>query len=405
MKKLVIIGNIIPEPQSTAAGKRMMQLIDLFANSQYKITFLSTTPASEYSVDLRSKNVDSATILLNDSSFGKILSELHPDIVLFDRFITEEQFGWRVAEVCPNALRILDTEDLHFLRKAREQAYREGKEMDGAELVTDIFKREMASILRSDLSLIISEFEYDLLVKKFSISPEILFYIPLFAEENSCGKSFEQRRNFVSIGNFLHAPNWFTVLKLKDLWPEIKKLVPPAEMHIYGAYPSHKVYQLHNKHDGFLIKGRAEEVKSLFSEMRVLLAPIPFGAGIKGKLLESMQYGLPSVTTPAGAEGMNDEREWNGFIAQNESFFVQYASALYQDEKKWLESQKTGFRITASRFNKNAFVNPFLAKISEILNNLKRHREAHFLGQILLHHTTLSTRYLSRWIELKNKEN
>ena len=404
MKNLVIIGKVFPEPNSTAAGSRMIQLMDLFLTQNYQITFLSTASISENSFDLSSKNIQFQNILLNDSSFDELIKNLNPDIVVFDRFNTEEQFGWRVSEQVPNAVKILDTEDLHFLRNAREKAFKQNRNLEHSDLINDVFKREMASILRCDLSLIISEFEMNLLIEKFKIDENILFYLPLFGEVRKPEPSFSERKNFISIGNFLHEPNWQTVLQLKKLWKDIKNQLPEAEIHIYGAYATEKVFQLHNEKEGFIIKGRAENVESVFSQAKVLLAPIPFGAGIKGKLLESMQFGLPNVTSAVGAEAMQGNHDWNGFITDNETEFVEKAVLLYQDENLWQKSQENGFKIIENRFKKELFEPNFIHKIQEISENLESHRNQNFLGQILQHHTLQSTKYLSKWIEEKNKK-
>ena len=132
MKNLVIIGKVFPEPNSTAAGSRMIQLMDLFLTQNYQIKFLSTASISEKSFDLSSKNIQFQNILLNDNSFDELIKNLNPDVVVFDRFNTEEQFGWRVSEQVPNAVKILDTEDLHFLRTAREKAFRQNKFLENA---------------------------------------------------------------------------------------------------------------------------------------------------------------------------------------------------------------------------------------------------------------------------------
>ncbi len=403
MKHLVIIGTVFPEPNSTAAGKRMLQLIDFFQQEKFKVSFLSAASFSEHSFDLNSKEIEAYTIKLNDSSFENLIAELNPDIVIFDRFASEEQFGWKVSEICPNAVKILDTEDLHFLRKARETAFKQNRKLDDQDLLNDVFKREIASILRCDLSLIISEFEMDLLTEKFKIDKHILYYLPLFAEVKPSLFSFSERKNFISIGNFLHEPNWQTVLKLKKLWPKIKSKVPEAELHIYGAYATHKALQLHNEREGFLIKGRVENVEKVFSESKVLLAPIPFGAGIKGKLLESMQYGLPNVTSTIGAEGMNGNLPWNGFVCDDENEFVEKSVSLYQKDSDWLQLQKKGFEIIEKRFKKEDFLPQFSERLDEMSNNLEKHRNANFLGQILQHHSLQSTKYLGKWIEEKNK--
>ena len=403
MKHLVIIGTVFPEPNSTAAGKRMLQLIDFFQQEKFKVSFLSAASFSEHSFDLNSKEIEAYTIKLNDSSFENLIAELNPDIVVFDRFASEEQFGWKVSEICPNAVKILDTEDLHFLRKARETAFKQNRKLDDQDLLNDVFKREIASILRCDLSLIISEFEMDLLTEKFKIDKQILYYLPLFAEVKPSLFSFSERKNFISIGNFLHEPNWQTVLKLKKLWPKIKSKLPEAELHIYGAYATQKALQLHNEREGFLLKGRVENVEKVFSESKVLLAPIPFGAGIKGKLLESMQYGLPNVTSTIGAEGMSGNLPWNGFVCDDENEFVEKSVSLYQKDSDWLPLQKKGFEIIEKRFKKEDFLPQFSERLDEMSNNLEKHRNANFLGQILLHHSLQSTKYLGKWIEEKNK--
>jgi glycosyltransferase involved in cell wall biosynthesis len=404
MKNLIIIGKVFPEPNSTAAGSRMIQLMDLFLAQNYQITFLSTASISENSFDLSSKNIQFQNILLNDNSFDELIKNLNPEIVIFDRFTTEEQFGWRVSEQVPNAIKILDTEDLHFLRNAREKAFKQNKILENSDLINDVFKREMASILRCDLSLIISEFEMNLLIEKFKFDENILFHLPLFGEVKKSETSFSERKNFISIGNFLHEPNWHTVLQLKKLWKDIKKQLPEAEIHIYGAYATEKVFQLHNEKEGFIIKGKAESVETVFKTAKVLLAPIPFGAGIKGKLLESMQFGLPNVTSTIGAEAMHGNHDWNGFITDNETEFVEKAVLLYQDENIWRKSQENGFKIIENRFKKELFEPHFIYKIQEISENLELHRNQNFLGQILQHHTLQSTKYLSKWIEEKNKK-
>ena len=117
--QLLIIGFVLPEPNSSAAGNRMMQLIDLFKENNYKITFASTAQNIEFSENLENHSVDFVKIELNSETFDEFIIQLNPDVVLFDRFLTEEQFGWRVCENCPNALRILDTEDLQDRKSTR----------------------------------------------------------------------------------------------------------------------------------------------------------------------------------------------------------------------------------------------------------------------------------------------
>jgi len=376
-----------------------MQLIRLFEEKDYKITFLTSSKNAEFSEKIPFQEIE-----INNENFDDLIKKLNPDIVLFDRYISEEQFGWRVSENCPDALKILDTEDLHFLREARRKAFSEQRSFRDGDLMNDVFKREIASILRCDISLIISEFELNLLTEKFKINPEILFYIPFLSNGKiPFSNDFNKRKNFVSIGNFLHEPNWHTVLKLKKIWKKIRKELSGTELHIFGAYASEKVFQLHNEKEGFLVKGRADSVENIFNEYKILLAPIPFGAGLKGKLFESMLYGIPNITTSIGAEAMHRNSDWNGFIEDDDEKFIEKSVALYQDENLWKNAQQNGYQILKTVFDENLYINPLFEKIATLQNQLKSHRNRNFLGLILQHHQLNSTKYMSRWIEEKNK--
>src|SRR5690606_9959542 len=131
-------------------------------------------------------------------------------------FMTEEQFGWRVKQVFPNILTILDTEDLHFLRRARTTSFKNNTPLD---LDTPDCYRELSSIYRSDLSIIISKVEYDLLKNHFNVSEKQLIYLPFIENEiTEDFFDFQSRKNLMFIGNFIHEPNYQTVLRLKNIW-------------------------------------------------------------------------------------------------------------------------------------------------------------------------------------------
>jgi hypothetical protein len=410
VQQLLIIGFVWPEPNSSAAGGRMLQLISLFKEQGYSITFASPAQDSDFMVNLEEFGVDKKSIALNCASFDVFVNELNPTVVLFDRFMMEEQFGWRIAENCPNALRLLDTEDLHCLRLARQKAFKENRLFETSDLMTEeVAKREIASILRCDLSLMISEFEMELLTTTFKIDKALLYYLPFLLEPRNVTAfdklpSFEDRMDFVFIGNFLHEPNWNAVQYLKEIiWPLIRKRLPQAVLNIYGAYPSQKVLQLHQPKEGFLIKGRAPKAQEVVSSARVVLAPLRFGAGIKGKLVEAMQCGTPSVTTTIGAESMHGDLPWNGFIADNPQVFADEAVQLYNDKKRWIEVQYNGLAIVNQRYSKALFGEDFKKQIVFLQANLQQHRLTNFIGAMLQHHTLSSTKYMSRWIEAKNK--
>ena len=405
---ILIIGKVWPEPSSSAAGSRTLQLINLFLEQNWQVSFASAASESDYSFDLKSLGISTLHIVLNDSSFDDLVKNMQPHMVLFDRFTSEEQFGWRVAQNCPNALRILDTIDLHCLRLARQEAIKQNRDFSLLDLNSDFAKREIASIYRSDVSLMISDYEMDLLINHFKIDNSLLHYVPFLLDpilkKDNQWPSFSEREHFLSIGNFLHEPNWDAVLFLKQfIWPLIRKQLPKAEIHIYGAYPSKKVFDLNNLKEGFLIKGRADSVERVMKKTKVCLAPLRFGAGIKGKLIDAMQFGVPSVTTDIGAESMHGEFPWNGIIANQPHKFAEAAVELYTNEIKWQQAVENGAQILNNFFLKSNHSDLLIDKLLFLKNQLKSHRLSNFIGEMLMHHTVMGTKYMSLWIEAKNK--
>jgi glycosyltransferase involved in cell wall biosynthesis len=406
---LLIICTVWPEPTSSAAGSRMLQLIALFQGQGCRITIACDANETEHSDDLSAYRLEKLKIALNDSAVDEQLKLISPSFVLFDRFMTEEKYGWRVAEQCPNALRILDTEDLHCLRKARQDAFKKQTAVTPSFLLNDTSKREIASIYRCDLSLIISTHEMDLLQSFFKIDKELLHYIPflldpLTTDDIPKWPTYEERAGFISIGNFLHEPNTNAVLYLKEeIWPMIRKALPKAELHIYGAYVPDRITILHRPEQGFYVKGRAANSKQVIEKAKVLLAPLRFGAGIKGKLTEAMQCGTPSVTTSIGAEGMHGGYDWNGAITDDPAAFAKYAVELYISEPNWNIAQSNGYRIINEFYNKELHSKAFIQKILQIEKSFDQHRACNFIGSMLMHHTLAGTKFMSKWIELKNK--
>lgn len=401
-----IIGYVWPEPTSSAAGVRMLQLIQSFIQHGFKVVFASAAQHSEHEFKLENIGVSTHTILLNDDSFNTFIKDLNPTYVLFDRYMIEEQFGWRVSENVPQAIKILDTEDLHFLRQARQKAYKQQVAIGTDLLQSDLAKREMASILRCDITLIISKFELDLLIQTYKIPKFLLCYLPIWFEPNlNLSKDFEDRKDFLFIGNFYHEPNRTAVFFLKEkIWPAIRKKLPQANLHIYGAYTDEVIRQLHHDASGFLVKGRAHEVQAVMQTHRVCLAPLQFGAGIKGKLLEAMKAQTPSITTTIGAEGIADSPDWPGFVCDDIAQMIEKSICLYTQPDLWRDKVELGNKILAENFNRSRVEPNLYEAINKIQQDLKQHRSNNFMGQILQHQTILSARYLSKYIMAKNKK-
>ena len=407
MKKVLVIGYVWPEPNSSAAGTHMMSLLNAFRAQNWDVEFATPAQRTDHMVNLDDFGITSQSIALNCDSFDEYVKTYNPDIVMFDRFMMEEQFGWRVDKHCPHAIKILDTEDLQCLRNARHEAFKGEREFTTSDLHSDIAKREIAAILRCDLSLIISSYEMSLLNSVFKIEPSLLHHLPFMVDLSSLPtstKTFEQRQHFMTIGNFRHAPNWDAVLYLQKIWPLIRKQLPKAELHIYGSYPPPKATALNNPKTGFLIKGWADNAFDVMQSARVCLAPLRFGAGIKGKLLEAMIMQTPSVTTNIGAEGMHNDLSWPGKIANTADDFANAAIEMYTNQSDFEQAQQDGNTLLNTLYDKAQLSAALIQKVDSISSDLNAHREKNFTGQMLKHHTMRSTQYMSQWIAEKNKK-
>ncbi|BFT30625.1 glycosyltransferase family 4 protein [Alteromonas sp. D210916BOD_24] len=411
---VAIIGYVWPEPKSSAAGQNMLSIIHSCQAAGYQVSFFTAATDSAHKVDLAAIGVTSYDIALNCSSFNTRIAELNPDIVIFDRYMTEEQFSWRVKEACPHALRVLNTEDLHSLRQARHEAVKSNGDAMTANLNNELAQREIAAMLRSDITLVISQYEMALLKDFYRVPASQLYYHPLVTGaivRNT--PSFEARAHFVHIGNFRHAPNWDAVLQLKQhIWPEIRRALPQAQLHIYGAYPPKKATQLHNEKQGFLVKGWADSVEEVMVNARVLIAPLRFGAGIKGKLLDAMRCATPSITTWIGAEGIVDDNlhnVWPGAICDDNlndpdtiDDYVRHAVALYTQKSCWQEaSQKTASCL--DQFDQHKPQVDLGTHLKQLTTILAQHRQGLFMQGLVWHHTLNATKYMSQWIEAKNR--
>jgi len=408
LKKILLLASNWPEPASSAAGSRTLQLLDLFLEDGWQLTFMTAAELRPHSAPLP-KEVDILPLTLNSSEMDDVFKNLDPDLVWFDRFMLEEQYGWRIAAVCPHAKRMLDTIDLHSLRDIRQKALHQNRKPQRSDWFSDVALRELASIYRSDLSLLISDAEERILTEELNIPKSLLHITPfLLSESEQKGDTtlpeFAKRKDFVTIGNFRHPPNADSVRFLyESIWPAIRSACPDAKLSIYGADLTAAIQTLHQPDKGFFLQGRAENAIEVLSHYRVCLAPLRFGAGLKGKLLDAMHAGTPSVTTSIGAEGMQGPFIWPGAVKDEPAAFVKAAIDLYQQESLWFSAQKQISPLLKGRFDKKTHGDKLLQRIHNLRETASASSIDQLTGALLRHHQHRSTEYMSRWIEAKNK--
>ena len=207
--------------------------------------------------------------------------------------------------------------------------------------------------------MLLSTFERRLLIDHFKV-PEQLLYLSQFhypdlthPSSSLTSPTFQDRDHFVFIGNFRHSPNFDAVSWLKkSIWPLIRKELPEAQAHIYGAYPSKEMMDLTAKEMGFHVLGHTPDQYITLQKYRINLAPLRFGAGIKGKISDAWWCGTPTLSTQIGFEGMADDYNLQAYTGQSPEDFALKAVELYKDETMWKEAQSLGFRILQAHYSK-----------------------------------------------------
>ncbi len=196
-------------------GVRTWDLVDiLMKSSEYEVSFISPGKMNNYTEEMKQKGIHTFQCQPNDAAFDTLLHQLKPNLVIFDRFVTEEQFGWRVRNIAPHAALIIDSQDLHSLRHARQDAILKGKTIE--DIVSTIptvdsseLLREVSTIHRADHTLVVSSFEKHILTQHYGVPAEKISLAPFYYPKVSVSNfpSWEERRNFTMIGNFRHDPN------------------------------------------------------------------------------------------------------------------------------------------------------------------------------------------------------
>ncbi len=413
----LLISTVWPEPFSSAAGLRDLNLIEGLLSLGHPVVLASAADnpkGLEYCRGLeREGRISCLPIRLNHVSFDEELARLREQGlcgVIYDRFVMEEQYGPRVRSVCPEWLQILDTQDLHFLRLSREQAHRRGEDLlvRNGQLPSDwdetAVVRELSSLHRVDLTLLISPVERDLLVEAFGVDSERLalstFAYPKRQHAPGLELGYGGRSGFCFVGNFRHAPNLDAFRWLRDeLWEAIRVRVPGAELRIWGAYPTQEVFEAHAPRRGFLVMGEAPGLQEVFAPARASLVPVRFGAGIKGKVSDSWAHGVPVAATWLGLEGMcaPDSGVLGAGSARD---FVDLAVRLHDDPAAWEQARSRGWEALEARYSGEVF----MRELREALERAsKRHsmRENDWVRRMLTHHSLETPRYFGKWLELK----
>jgi len=426
---ILFVSPLWPERTSSAAGVRTSDLIESFLSKEYKVHYAAMASPNEHSEALeRREGVGVYSCQANrEEDFKRILDVTKPTTVIFDRFYAEEMFSYIVRDHMPDVMRVLDMQDVHFLRTWRQKvvAQQDGTkkgELDLGHVIRSMppstyepCLRELASIYRCDLTCVCSPREIEILDNHYGVDEDRLveaafFNGPSKFESSGDNRSFGERQDAMMIGNFRHPPNADSVQwACRVLWPAIRSAMKGMgvdtlpSLHIYGAYGQSQA-TLHNPAQGIEFHGFAPSLDMML-QYRVLFAPLRFGAGLKGKIVDAWNYGCPVITTLIGSEGMThlENTSWGGSgTATTEQDIIHDFISLYTDVDVWNQSQVQGFRLLDELYNKQRTLTALHESLHARYDNLTSWRHSkNYIGEILWSQSMRSTEYFSRWIELK----
>jgi glycosyltransferase involved in cell wall biosynthesis len=284
--------------------------------------------------------VDSVAQLLSDR--GKDF-----DVIVFCRHYIAVRYLTDVRTWAPQAKIVFDTVDLHYLREQRLA------ELDGSKSLRDSAQvtrqQELGVIANSDLTLVVSPVEQGLLARELpSANVEILSNIH---ELHPPGPGFAERTGLIFVGGFRHPPNvdavtWF----VGEVWPLVQPRLPGMTLTIVGSNMPTSIKELSapNVH----VVGFVEDIDPLLDAARISVAPLRYGAGVKGKINQAMACGLPVVATSVAAEGMNLQGGEDLLIADSPQAFADAVLRLYNDESLWDHLVAGGKRSVQANFSR-----------------------------------------------------
>lgn len=358
-------------PDSTTGSLRNWRLMLEMRRRGHHVVYVGPNERSEDSllVYLRSIGVEVQTHRtgLEQELVTKLVASHSIAAAVMSFCISEERFGHLYDQLAPDIIRVFDTIDLNFVRDFRSRQTAEAwgaiEHMDPARLPVSAYV-EIASMLRSDAVLLVSEAERELLTRDLQLPDGKFHVVSTIHDLDAMIRPCAEREGFSFIGYGGHPPNVDSIEYIvASLWPGIRAQLPAARLDIYGFKLPRKVLALDNPSTGIFVRGFVEDHRAAIGASRVMLAPLRYGAGVKGKICEAFAVGTPVVTTPMGAEGIDEEGQALA-IETDARRFVDRAVELYRSEETWTRASRKGMELVHERFSSKAAGDRLMAAIA-----------------------------------------
>lgn len=346
--RVLLVDAHAPRPDLDSGSVRMVALIRLLAD-------LGLTPAL-FVDDFQPAPVDAPLTPTDDvrSIYTAVdWIERHGDslrLVVLSRHTVARHWLPLIRKLLPHVPVVFDTVDLHFIRELRQAEHARSMVLRWLAALTQ--RSELAVSRAADFTWVVSSIERETLSAALPLAR--VECISNIVDPIPHTPPMENRSDFVFVGNFRHEPNVDAALWLSSLWPQIRERCPGAQLRVIGPYLPNDVRRRLAKLEGVDIVGHAPDLTNHLLQTRVMLAPLRYGAGVKGKLNAAFACGLPVVGTPCAVEGMQLGAKPVAIVASEEHAFVEAAVRLYADKNLWLSVRNAATACLARQFSSRA---------------------------------------------------
>jgi len=351
--RVLVIEHCTPTPNQDAGSVTVYNLLLLLREMQFQVTFIPEDNflyLPEYTPALQRMGIEVLYAPYVTSVEQHLKEEgARYDLAFLFRPGVVERHVQALRQHSPQAKVLYHTVDLHYLRMSREaQLQADSTKQQAAQVMQ---QREFAAIRAADASIVHSTVEFDIL--RPQLPQAALHVFPLILEVQSNAAPLSKRRDIVFVGGYQHTPNVDAVhYFVAEVMPLLRKQLPGVCFYAVGSKPPPDIQAL--AAEDVIITGFVEALTPLLDNMRVSVAPLRYGAGIKGKIGTAMAVGLPVVGTALAAEGMSLTHGDNILIADEVQAFADAVTKVYQDPDVWHTLSQNGLAFADQAWGSDA---------------------------------------------------
>ena len=340
-KRVLVIDTLVPMPDNDSGSLRMFNLLQVFQRLGYKVSFIAANEKDyhrKYTQEMQKIGIECfyPPYLTSIPEYLKSQGNLY-DVVLLSRVHIAEKFIDAARKYCANAMILFDTVDLHFLREQRQAEISQDKHILANAKMRK--QQELNTARKADKTLLVSPAEIELFKREAPDVPVAL--LSNIHQNHETVFGYQARKDILFIGGFEHLPNVDAMeFFITEIFPILHDLKPEIRLLIVGSHLPDTIAAHASSH--IVIKGYVEDIKPLFNHIKLSIAPIRYGAGVKGKINTSMTYGVPVVATTIAAEGMNLVHGKDVLIADTPEDFARQIVLAYDDEQLWTNLSHSG---------------------------------------------------------------